>query len=390
MIGARRIREAPEYITAALGRRAAEARAAGRDVIALTIGDPDLPPDPRIRARLAEEVVHVDASRYPTNRGLPELREAVAQHYRTRFGVDLDPEREILPLLGAKEGLAHACLALLDAGDRVIAADPGYPVYRGGPMLAEARVVDLPLQVASGYQPDLDAIAPADAAAARLLITGYPNNPTGAVAAPGLFRRLGDFAASNDLTAIHDNAYAELVYEGSPAPSALADASFRDHGIEILSLSKTFAIPGWRIAIAVGAPEVIDLLYRLKTQIDAGMFPALQRTAAWLLGQPDLAGQHREIYRARRDAACTALDRIGLSVTPPPAGMYLWLPIPTGESSEAFADRLLAEADVLVTPGRAYGPHGDDHVRIALTTSEERLLEAIERIGPVVQRAGQG
>lgn len=384
MSGARRVRDAPEYITAALNRRAAEARAAGRDVIALTIGDPDLPPDPRIRERLAAEVMQDDAGRYPTNRGLPELREAAARYYRTRFGVDIDPEREVLPLLGAKEGIAHACLAFLDAGDRAIVADPGYPVYRGGPMLAEADVVNLPLPAAAGYQPDLDAIAPGEAAAARLLITGYPNNPTGAIAAPDLFERLGTFAMTHDLTPIHDNAYADLTFDGTPAPSALADPVFRARGFEILSLSKTFAIPGWRIALAVGAPEPIDTLYRLKTQIDAGMFTALQRTAVWLLDQPDLQGQHREVYRARRDAACAALARAGMPVAAPPAGMYLWVPIPTGEPSDAFADRLLARADVLVTPGRAYGPAGDDHVRIALTTPEDRLLEAIERIGTVV------
>jgi LL-diaminopimelate aminotransferase len=382
--GARRIAGASEYITAALGRRAAEARAAGRDVIALTIGDPDLPPDPRIRERLAEEVLRDDAARYPTNRGIPELREAVVRHYRSRFGVELDPERQVLPLLGAKEGIAHAALALLDPGDRAVVADPGYPVYRGGPMLAEAESVGLPLRRDRGYQPDLDSLADADLDRARLLLTGYPNNPTGALAEPGLFDRLATFAEERALTPIHDNAYADLVFDGPQAASALGSNGFLARGIEILSLSKTFAIPGWRIAIAVGAPDVIDLLYRLKTQIDAGMFPALQRTTAWLLGQSDLMGQHRDVYRARRDAACSALAAIGMPVAPPPAGMYLWVPVPTGEASETFADRLLDRANVLLTPGRAYGTTADDHVRIALTVPESRLLEAIDRIGDVL------
>lgn len=390
MIGARRIREAPEYVMAALGRRATEARAAGRDVIALTIGDPDLPPDVRIREILAEEVQRDDAARYPTNRGLPELREAVARHYGKRFGVDLDPDREVLPLLGAKEGIAHAALALLDPGDAAIAADPGYPVYRGGPMLAEARTIDLPLRRATAYQPDLEALSATDMTDARLLIVGYPNNPTGAVADPDLFGRLGAFGERHQLTLLHDNAYAELVLDGVDAPSALADPAFRANGFEILSLSKTFAIPGWRVAIAVGAPEVIDVLHRLKTQIDAGMFTAVQRATARLLDHPDLAGQHRAVYRARRDAACAALQAIGLPVSPPAAGMYLWVPIPTGEPSQAFADRLLARADVLLTPGAAYGPSGDDHVRIALTTPEDRLVEAIERIGHVLHDGAAG
>lgn len=377
----------PEYVVARMNRVLAEKRAAGVDVISLGIGDPDLPPDPRIRARLAEEVQRDDAARYPTNVGLPDLREAVAEHYARRFGVALDPSTEVLPLLGAKEGLAHLALAVLDPGSLSLVADPGYPVYTGGPLIAAAASHPLPLVAANDFQPDLDGV-PADVAAhARLLVCGYPNNPTGAVAAPDLFARLAAFGERHDLVLCHDHAYAEIAFDDAAAPSALADPAFRSRGIEILSLSKAYSVPGWRIAFAVGNPEIISVLQRLKTQIDAGMFPALQRTAAWMLRQTDLDGPPLAIYRARRDLACTMLAEIGMPVTPPHGGMYLWVPIPTGESAADFAARLLEDAAVVVTPGSAYGSAGEGYVRMALTIPEERLREALERIGAVLARS---
>ena len=371
----------PEYVVARMNRTIAEQRAAGIDVISLGIGDPDIPPDPRIRARLAEEVQRDDAARYPTNIGQPELREAVAEHYARRFGVTLDPATEILPLLGAKEGLAHLALAVLDPGALSLVADPGYPVYTGGPLLAAAASFPLPLVAANGFQPDLEAVPPDAAERARLLICGYPNNPTGAVAAPDLFARLAAFGDRHDLVLCHDHAYAELAFDNAVAPSALSDPGFRSRGIEILSLSKAYSVPGWRIAFAVGNAEIISILQRLKTQIDSGMFPALQRTAAWMLRQTDLDGPPLSIYRARRDLACARLAEIGMPVTPPQGGMYLWVPIPTDESSADFAARLLEQAAVVVTPGSAYGSAGEGYVRMALTVPEDRLREALDRIG---------
>ncbi|MCX6391627.1 MAG: aminotransferase class I/II-fold pyridoxal phosphate-dependent enzyme [Actinobacteria bacterium] len=377
----------PEYVVARMNRVIAEKRAAGIDVISLGIGDPDLPPDPRIRARLAEEVLRDDAARYPTNIGQPDLREAVAEHYARRFGVSLDPATEILPLLGAKEGLAHLALAVLDPGALSLVADPGYPVYTGGPLLAAADSYPLPVLAANDFQPDLAAV-PADVAErARLLVCGYPNNPTGAVAAPDLFARLGAFGERHDLVLCHDHAYAELTFDDAVAPSALSDASYRSRGIEILSLSKAYSVPGWRIAFAVGNPEIISVLQRLKTQIDSGMFPALQRTAAWMLRQTDLDGPPLAIYRARRDLACRLLGEVGLPVTPPQGGMYLWVPIPAGETSTDFATRLLEDAAVVVTPGSAYGKAGEGYVRMALTVPEDRLREALERIGAALARS---
>lgn len=384
MRASERMAHVPEYVTAEMNRRIAAARAAGEDLISLGIGDPDLPPDPRIRARLAEEVQRDDAARYPTNLGIPELREAVASHYRRRFGVEVDPASEVLPLLGAKEGIAHLAVALLDPGTLSLIADPGYPVYAGGPLVAGAASRPLPLHARNGFLPDLDAV-PADVAArARLAVCGYPNNPTGAVADGAFFERLGAFAAEHDLLACHDHAYADIAFADAQAPSALASPGFREHGIEILSLSKSFSIPGWRIAFAVGHAPAIALLARLKTQIDAGMFIALQRTAAWMLTAEGLEGPPVGVYRARRDAACAALAAIGMPVDPPPGGMYLWVPIPTGEGSLAFAERLFEEAGVIVTPGTAYGAAGEGYVRMALTIPEERIAEAVQRIGAVL------
>lgn len=375
----------PEYVVARMNRVIAEQRAAGIDVISLGIGDPDIPPDPRIRARLAEEVQRDDAARYPTNIGQPDLRAAVAEHYARRFGVQVDPATEILPLLGAKEGLAHLALAVLDPGAVSLVADPGYPVYTGGPRIAAAQSWPLPLLPQNGFQPAPDDV-PADVAErARLLVCGYPNNPTGAVAAPDLFARLGAFGERHDLVLCHDHAYADFSYDDVDAPSALAEPSFRARGIEILSLSKAYAVPGWRIAFAVGNPTIIGVLQRLKTQIDSGMFPALQRTAAWMLRDPELDGPPLAVYRARRDLACERLAAIGMPVDPPKGAMYLWVPVPTDEPSGLFAERLLAEAAVVVTPGSAYGSAGEGFVRLALTIPEERLIEAIDRIGVVLR-----
>lgn len=375
-----RLDAVPEYVTARLNRAIAEERAKGIDVISLAIGDPDVPPDARLRERLAEEVQRDDAARYPTNLGLPDLREAVAEHYQSRFGVTVDPRTEVLPLLGAKEGIAHLALSVLDPGTLSLIADPGYPVYASGPMLAGASTHPLPLLAEHGFQPNLADVPSTAAALARLLVCGYPNNPTGAVAAEGLFDSLGSFGEQHGLVLCHDHAYAEIAYDAVAAPSALASAAFRARGIEILSLSKSYSIPGWRVAFAVGSPEIIAVLHRLKTQIDSGMFPAVQRTITWALRQPDLATAPRALYRTRRDIACAALAAIGISVTPPAGGMYLWVPVPTDETSLAFSERLLAEAAVVVTPGTAYGACGEGYVRIALTLPEDRLTEAISRI----------
>jgi LL-diaminopimelate aminotransferase len=363
-------------------RRVAEARAAGVDVISLGMGDPDVPPPPELCDLLDRETRAPDAHAYPTNRGLRELREAVAGHYARRFGVVLDPEREVMPLLGAKEGLAHLCLAQLDPGGAALVADPGYPVYRGGPAIAGAEALPLPLREANGFLPDLDAVADADAARANLLICGYPNNPTGAVAELAFMQQLARFGLDRDVPIAHDNAYAELTYEGFVAPSFLAAPDGVEAGIEIYSLSKSLNMPGWRVAFAVGNGAMLQNLTRLKTNVDAGMFLALQRTAIAAL---DLIGpfsaEMSAIYLRRRDLVCEALARIGVTVEPPRGGIYVWAPVPPGVRSEAFAGRLLADAGVVVGAGSSYGEFGEGYMRLSLTVPDDRLAEAMERIG---------
>jgi LL-diaminopimelate aminotransferase len=378
----RRLAGLPEYLSAMLNRRVAEARAAGVDVISLGIGDPDLPPPTELCDVLDRETRRPDAHNYPTNRGIKELREALAGHYARRFGVVLDPEREVLPLLGAKEGLAHLCLAQLDPGDAALVADPGYPVYRGGPAIAGAEALPLPLRADRRFLPDLDGVSDADARRANLLICGYPNNPTGAVADAAFMQRLARFGLERGVPIAHDNAYAELTYDGFVAPSFLAAPDGVEAGIEIYSLSKSLNMPGWRIAFAVGNGAMLQNLTRLKTNVDSGMFVALQRTAVEACAMiPSFSAQMTEVYARRRDLVCDALAAIGVELERPLGGIYVWAPTPSGVRSEAFADRLLAEGGVVVGAGSSYGEHGEGYVRLSLTVPDERLAEAMERIG---------
>jgi LL-diaminopimelate aminotransferase len=306
----------------------------------------------------------------------------VAAFYARRFGVELDPEREVVPLLGAKEGLAHLCLAQLDPGDAALVADPGYPVYRGGPTLAGAEPVSLPLRPERRFLPDLDGVSDHDAGRSNLLLCGYPNNPTGAIADVAFHGRLAAFGLGHDVPICHDNAYGEITFDGFRAPSFLEADGAREAGIEILSLSKTLNLPGWRIAFAVGHAPMIANLTRLKQNVDAGMWAALQRTAVAALDLvPAFSARMRAVYERRRDLVCDALERLGVAVERPRGGIYVWMPVPAGETSVAFAERLLRQAAVVVGPGAAYGPAGEGYVRLSLTVPEERLAEAVDRLG---------
>jgi LL-diaminopimelate aminotransferase len=378
----RRLDRLPEYLATATARRVAEARAAGVDVIALGIGDPDMPPPPELAEILGREAARPDAHIYPTNRGLKELREAFAGFYARRFGVVLDPEREVMPLLGAKEGIAHLCQSQLDPGDVALVADPGYPVYRGGPALAGAEAVALPLRADMRFLPDLAAVPDETSKRANLLICGYPNNPTGAVADIAFLQELARFGLEREVPIAHDNAYAELTYDGFRAPSFLAAPDGIDAGIEIYSLSKALNMPGWRVAFAVGNGAMIQNLIRFKTNLDSGMFLAMQRTAIAAIDHiVPFSTQMAELYTRRRAIVCDALIALGVSVEPPRGSIYVWAPTPPGVRSDAFADRLLTEAGVVVGSGASYGEHGEGYVRISLTVPDDRLAEAMDRIG---------
>ena len=382
MRGSRRLDGAPEYLSTRLMRTVAEARARGVDVISLGIGDPDTPPPAELREELCAQARRLDIHGYPTNQGIAPLREAVAAHYRSRFGVELDPDSEILPLLGAKEGLAHLCLAQLDPGDVALVADPGYPVYYGGPALAGGEAVGLPLRAERDFLPDLGAVGEAVTRRAGLLICGYPNNPTGAVADVAFYERLAAWGAERGVPICHDNAYAELTYDGLVAPSFLAAPGARAAGIEIYSLSKSLSLPGWRMAFAVGNAELIGRLRTLKTNIDSGMWLALQHAAIRAVELiPSFTAGLRELYGRRRDVLCDGLAALGMDFARPRGALYVWVRVPGGGSSVAFAERLLEGAAVVVGPGAAYGPTSDGYVRLSLTAPEDRLAEAVERIG---------
>src|SRR5215211_6148547 len=374
-----RLDRLPPYLFAELERKIAERQAAGVDVISLGIGDPDTPTPERVVSSLAEAARDPAAHRYPSNRGRPELREAVTAFYRRRFGVELDPESEVIPAIGAKECVFNINLAFLDPGTTALAADPGYPVYTGGPLLAGAEPALMPLLPERGFAPDLDVIPAEERGRARLMYLNYPNNPTGAVAPEGLFERAVQFAREHDVLVVHDASYTETTFDGYVAPSFLATPGAKQVGVEVFSLSKGWNMTGWRTAALVGNAEACEAYWRLKTNIDSGLFEAVQLAAAAALeaGPP---GQMARLYERRRDLVCAALREIGVEVTPPKGTIYVWAPVPDGHSSASYCELVLEEAGVVVSPGSSYGPNGEGFFRISLTVPDERLSEALERL----------
>src|ERR687895_2665359 len=374
-----RLDRLPPYLFAELERKIREKKAAGVDVISLGIGDPDTPtPEPVVDA-LAQAASHPGTHRYPSNRGRPELREAYARFYERRFGVTLDPETEIIPALGAKECVFNLNLAFLDPDSVALAADPGYPVYTGGPLLTDAEPVLMPLRPERGFAPDLDAVGPADRERARLMYLNYPNNPTGAVAPEGLFERAVEFARAHDVLVVHDASYTETTFDGYVAPSFLETPGAKDVGVEVFSLSKGWNMTGWRTAAITGNAAAVEAYWRLKTNIDSGIFEAVQLAAIAALdaGPPP---EMPEIYARRRALVCDALREIGLDVTPPKGAIFVWAPGPEGHTSASYCEMVLEESAVVVSPGSAYGPNGEGFFRISLTVSDERLQEAVERL----------
>jgi LL-diaminopimelate aminotransferase len=377
----RRLEAMPPYAFAELERRVADKRADGIDVISLGIGDPDYPTFPHIVEAMQGAVADPGNHHYPTNRGRDELRSALARFYDRRFGVEIDPDAEVIPAIGAKECIYNLCFAFLDPGDAALAADPGYPVYTGGPILAGAEPVLLPLAPELGFAPDLDAIDPDALGRARLLFLNYPNNPTGAIAPDGLFERAVALAREHDLLVVHDNAYSETTYDGYVAPSFLATPGAKEVGVEVFSLSKAFNMTGWRCAAILGNADAVRTYWRLKTNIDSGLFEAIQLAGAAALDGPHQPiDEMNAIYARRRDLVVAALRDIGVDVAPPKGTIYVWAPVPDGHTSTSFAELVLEEAAVVVSPGSMYGPSGEGFFRISLTTPDERITEAVERM----------
>src|SRR5947209_1493002 len=378
----KRLERIPPYLFAQLERKIAEKKAQGIDVISLGIGDPDTPTPGLVVDALAQAAHDPGTHQYPSNRGRAEFREAVAAFYQRRFGVELDPVTEIIPVLGAKECVFNLNLAFLDPGDAALAADPGYPVYTGGPLLVGADPVLMPLVPELGFAPDLQAISAADRERARLMYLNYPNNPTGAVLPHGLFERAVDFAREHDILVVHDASYTETTFDGYVAPSFLGTPGAKDVGVEVFSLSKGYNMTGWRTAAIVGNAEAIEQYWRLKTNIDSGMFDAVQLAAVAALSPAGDAEARRmaDVYQRRRDLVCDALREIGVDVEPPKGTIYVWAPVPAGHTSESYCELVLEESAVVVSPGGAYGPNGEGFFRISLTIGDARLTEAVERL----------
>jgi LL-diaminopimelate aminotransferase len=372
------------YLFAELERKIAAKRAEGVDVISLGIGDPDRPTPAIIVDAMQEAVSEPQTHRYPSNRGRQDFREAVADFYMRRFDVELDPATEIMPAIGAKECIFNLNLAFLDPSDAALSSDPGYPVYTGGPLMAGGEPVLMPLLPDRGFTPDLDAISDSDRTRAKLMFFNYPNNPTGAVVRPGFFEDVVDYVGETDILAVHDNAYSETTYDGYRAPSFLATPGAKEVGVEVFSWSKGYNMTGWRCAAIVGNAAAIDHYWRLKTNIDSGLFEAVQLAAIAALS-PDTDGDKQEmnaLYTRRRDLVVDALQAIGVDVTPPKGTIYIWAPVPADfENAAAYCEHVLEQAGVVITPGGAYGPNGEGFFRISLTTPDDRLLEAVQRLG---------
>jgi LL-diaminopimelate aminotransferase len=378
---AERISDLPPYLFAELDKLRDAKRAEGVDVISLGIGDPDLPtPEPVIAAleRAARDPAN---HRYPEYYGLDELRDAIAAWYRRRFKVELDPSSEIVPLIGSKEGIAHLPLALVDPGDPVLITDPGYPVYAIGTMLAGGHAHYLPLRAESGWLPDLAAI-PADVLArAQLLWLCYPSNPTAAVAPYSFFEESVAFAREHGLLIAQDAAYSEVTFDGYRCRSILEVPGARDVVMEFHSLSKTYNMTGWRIGWVAGNASVVEALGRVKTNVDSGVFQAVQWAGIAALELPQTWIDERNAHlQRRRDLVLEALHLVGLAPETPRASLYVWSPVPDGRSSIEYARWLIDEIGVIVTPGVGFGPSGEGYFRISLTTPDTRLEEALDRI----------
>jgi LL-diaminopimelate aminotransferase len=378
-----RLEKIPPYLFAELEKKIAAKKAEGIDVISLGIGDPDTPTYPPIVAAAQRAVADPATHQYPSNRGRQDFREAVAAFYKRRFGVELDPDTEVMPAIGAKECIFNLNLAFLDPGDVALASDPGYPVYTGGPLMAGGDPVLMALKPELDFGFDLRAITAEQRSKARIMYFNYPNNPTGAVVPDGLFEDVVEFARTNEILAVHDNAYSETTYDGYVAPSFLATPGAKEVGVEVFSLSKGYNMTGWRCAAIVGNKDAIASYWRLKSNVDSGLFEAVQLAGVAAL-QPETDASVRamnEVYARRRDLVCDALAQAGVEVRKPKGTIYIWAPIPAGfESAAAYCEHVLEHAAVVISPGGAYGASGEGFFRISLTTPDDRLLEAVGRL----------
>jgi len=371
----------PPYLFVGISRKIAEKKARGEDVISFAIGDPDIPTPHSIIERLCQAAQDPANHRYPESDGLPQLRQAISSWYERRFGLSFDPDKEVLPLIGSKEGIGHIALCFIDPGDLALVTDPGYPVYSIGTMFAGGDCHFLPLTEDNDFLPDLDQVPEEVAQRAKMLWINYPNNPTAAVADLNFFEKVVAFAKRHDLAVCHDAPYTEVAFDGYRPPSFLQATGARDVGVEFHSLSKSYNMTGWRIGMVVGNEGIVGALTRVKSNLDSGIPQAIQYAAIEaLLGDQDCIAEHNSIYQRRRDLVVETLAKIGLMTRPPRASLYVWARIPQGYTSLDFCTKLLDEASVVVTPGSGYGKNGEGYIRLSLTTPDDRLEEGLSRM----------
>ena len=378
---AKRLENLPPYLFVEITKKIAEKRAKGEDIISFAVGDPDIPTPSHIISRLIEAAQDSTNHRYPESDGLPELRRAVAEWYQKRFDVSLNSEKEVLPLIGAKEGIAHIAFSFIDPGDTVLVPDPAYPVYAIGTILAGGRPHYLPLTAGNNFLPNLRTIPEHILEMTKLLWINYPNNPTGAVADLRFFNQVVEFAKKNDIAVCHDGPYTEVAFDGYEPVSFLQADGAKEVGVEFHSLSKSFNMTGWRIGVVVGNELMVKALMTLKSNIDSGIPQAIQLMAIEALSGPqDCILEHNTIYQRRRDLVVEVLNKIGLEAQTPMASLYVWAKVPPGYTSASFAADLLEQVGVVVTPGLGYGPSGEGYVRLSLTVADASLVKGLSRL----------
>lgn len=376
-----RLRNLPPYLFLEIDKAKRNARMQGRDLIDLGIGDPDTPTPKNIIESLSQAAMDPKNHKYALDQGMPALREAIARWYKKRFEVKLDPDTEILPLIGSKEGIAHMPLAFVNKGDYVLAPNPSYPPYRGSVILADGLVFDMPLLDKNNFLPDLDSIPQEVREKAKIMFLNYPNNPTGAAADNSFFEKALNFALKNNVIIASDAAYSEMYYDDIKPMSFLEINGAKGSGVEFHSLSKTYNMTGWRAGWVCGNAQVVSAIAKVKSNIDSGIFSAIQIAAVSALSGPqDHIKDMRSLYRERRDVLCDGLTELGWEFKKPSAAFYVWVNVPKGGDSRSFAALLLEKADIVVTPGVGFGEFGEGYIRFALTVAKERISEAVERI----------
>jgi LL-diaminopimelate aminotransferase len=378
---ARRLNRLPPYLFVEINQKIAELRAKGEDIISFAIGDPDLPTPSHIIEHMCQAAHDPVNHRYPETAGLPKLRQAIAEWYERRFGVTLDPAKEVLPLIGSKEGIGHMALCFIEAGDLALVPDPSYPPYSLGTILAGGEPYFMPLKEENNFLPNFEAIPDRVADKAKLMWLNYPNNPTGAIASLDFFERAFHFAQKHNLAICHDAAYTEVAFDGYKPPSFMQIPGAREIGVEFHSLSKTYHMTGWRIGMVVGDANMIRALFQVKSNLDSGIPQAIQYAGVEALrGSQMHIAKRNDIFQRRRDKLVKVLNEIGLKARIPKATFYVWAKIPQGYTSVDFTNTLLDEAKIAVTPGTGYGKEGEGYIRFSLSISDDRLEQGINRL----------